>query len=438
MFLEEFYKFALTSVGYTLDEDNFMVKKTADGQTREMHNKKQIMLYDGSTRLTSADEVIIFNPLEEDSIKGINPSMVKYKAIIDKRLSFSFNQTLELLATLAANIDLQKKASLELNRFMSELNKLRRPNMKEIVDESFVKLLKNINEQSYTKSSNNGSVFIKTDKGKVIDGEKYNKSGVVSFPIYEDLKENPKEIYDIEFKRNKDVNIYFSLVEFVVGVTDDDKLDIDKYTVGSNSMTSPTFIIIYKLYFKMARRLNSLLKSLEFIDDAKANKAIMKLTLTIEDLAEIDTFAGELKMIPNLNNQAVRAQTTVSREPVSTISAMPMQNRYVAPNGRPGLALEYEEEVAINRPLTAAEKLRKANGLPVDNNTQRTISRPVSREEVYARPRLVPASEMSRVAPGLRREPPGRAPTINQRPGLELPGDNRRAFSPFKRERFNY
>lgn len=68
------------------------------------------MLYDGSTRLTSADEVIIFNPLEEDSIKGINPSMVKYKAIIDKRLSFSFNQTLELLATLAANIDLQKKA----------------------------------------------------------------------------------------------------------------------------------------------------------------------------------------------------------------------------------------------------------------------------------------------------------------------------------------
>lgn len=435
MFLEDFYKFALTSVGYTLDEDNFVVKKTADGQTRETHNKKQIMLYDGATRLTSADEVIIFNPLEEDSIKGINPSMVKYKAIIDKRLSFSFNQTLELLATLAANIDLQKKASLELNRFMSELNKLRRPNMKEIVDESFVKLLKNINEQSYTKSSNNGSVFIKTDKGKVIDGEKYNKSGVVSFPIYEDLKENPKEIYDIEFKRNKDVNIYFSLVEFVVGVTDDDKLDIDKYTVGSNSMTSPAFIIIYKLYSKMAKRLNSLLKSLEFIDSEKTNKAIMKLTLTIEDLAEIDTFAGELKMIPNLNNQAVRqSQTTVLREPASTISAMPMQNRYVAPNGRPGLALEHEEEVAINRPLTAAEKLRKANGLPVDNNTQRIVGRPISREEVYARPRLVPASEMARVAPGLRREPPGRI----QRPGLELPGDNKRAFSPFKRERFNY
>lgn len=438
MILEDFYKFAIASVGYTLDEDNFIVKKTADGQTREMHNKKQIMLYDGSARLTSADDVIIFNPLEEDSIKGINPSMVKYKAIIDKRLSFSFNQTLELLATLAANIDLQKKASLELNRFMSELNKLRRPNMKEIVDENFVKLLKNINEQSYTKSSNNGSVFIKTDKGKVIDGEKYNKSGVVSFPIYEDLKENPKEIYDIEFKRNKDVNIYFSLVEFVVGTTDDDKLDIDKYTVGSNSMTSPTFIIIYKLYFKMARRLNSLLKSLEFIDDVKANKAIMKLTLTIEDLAEIDSFAGELKMIPNLNNQAVRqSQTVVSREPTSIISSMPIQTRYVAPSGRPGLALEYEEEVSTNRPLTAAEKLRRANGLPAAN-IQQAVSRPMVREEVYPRPRLVPASEMARVAPGLRREPPGRIPASNRRPGLELPGDNKRAFSPFTRERFNY
>jgi hypothetical protein len=60
------------------------------------------------------------------------------------------------------------------------------------------------------------------------------------------------------------------------------------------------------------------------------------------------------------------------------------------------------------------------------------------REEIYDRPRLIPASEMARVAPGLRREPPGRTSVMNTRPGLELPGDNKRAFSPFKRERFNY
>ena len=436
MILDEFYKLAIASVGYSLDEDNFLVKKTSNGTTREHYNKKQIMLYNSSTRLTSSDDIIIFNPLEEDSIKGINPSMVKYKALLEKQLSVSFNNTAELLAMLASDLELQKKASLELNRFISDLNKLRQPNMKEIVDEKFVKLLRNINDTSYTKSINNGSMYIKTEKGKVIDGEKFNKIGMLSLPIYEDLKENPKDIYDIEIKRNKDANIYYSIVEFIVGKNEDNELDIDKYTVGSNSMHSPTFVIIYKLYFKLAKRLNSLLKSLTFIDEDKVKSSLITLALTIEDLAEIDNLVGELKMIPNLSNQ--RQTSSVSREPVGALTAAPQ--RYVSPSGRPGLVLpsDIEDNIVPNRPLSAAERLRKANGLPISNNVP-SYPRETIREEQYSRqplhsrvaPGLRPASS-DRVAPGLRRAAPV------DRPRLELPGDDRRTYSPFRRENFNY
>ena len=435
MNLDTFYKNAIKSIKCTLDEDGFLIKNTANGFVREQYDKKQILLYDSSIRLTNVDDIILFNPLEEDSIKGINPSMAKYKANVEKNLAYSFNVVTELLAVLAVDLDLQKKASLELNKFMSDLNKHRKANMKEIVDENFVKTLKNINNTSYTKSVNNSAIFIKTEKGKVLDGEKYNKVGVLSFPIYEDLLENPKEIYDVELKRNKDANIYYSIVEFIVGKNDDDKLDIEKYTVGSNSLVSPTFIIIHKLYLKLAKRLNALLKSLSFVDEEKANSGIINIPLIIEDLAVIDSLAGELKMIPNFNNQNKAAPvSSVSRmeQPLmSTASTLPA---YTSPTGRTSITLPHESNIRqSNRPLTAAEKLRKANNLPIENyEVNNSYNRNLIREPEVIRP--VPGL---RPAPGLRREPPMRAEPI-ERPRIPLPGDDRRSFSPFRRESFNY
>ena len=47
---------------------------------------------------TMDDNKVLFNPLQEDSIKGINPSMVKYKSLIERQLSITFNTVAVLLA----------------------------------------------------------------------------------------------------------------------------------------------------------------------------------------------------------------------------------------------------------------------------------------------------------------------------------------------------
>jgi hypothetical protein len=185
--------------------------------------------------------------------------MVKYKALIERKLSVSFNVAQKLLAKLASDMKLQKDASLELNnKFIAKLNKVRKQNMKEIVTEDTIKLLNKIHEASYQKSSNQGMVAISVSKAKVIEGEKYNKVAVVQLPVYEDICNNPKYAYDIEIKRPADAGIFKVITEYIIGTDDEDKIDYSKFTVGSKSLESPTFISVYKLYYKLAERINKI------------------------------------------------------------------------------------------------------------------------------------------------------------------------------------
>lgn len=412
MDLIEFYTKAIKSVGLTLDEDNFICLKENDKLERVMHNKKQIFMPTYENLKKVNDNIIIFNPLEEDSIRGINPSMVKYKSILDRRLAQSFNVVLELISMLGADLELQKKASLELNKFLSSLAVLRKQNMKNIVDDAFVSLVRKIIAISLTKSAHSGSVFIKTDKGKVIDGEKFNKVANLSLPIYEDLKENNEAIFEIELKRKKDAGIYSIITEFIIGTKDNsESIDYDKYAAGSNHLESPTFIVVYKLYYKLAKRFNSLLKSLSFINKDIATSAMINLELELDDLVEINNFIGELKLIPNLNSG-----TNITKK----IDAAPVVQNVIPrlPNGRPTMIVE-EQPVVNTRPIGAGALLRTSNGR-VDEFIQPVVN-------TMDRPRMnIGNPNMNMGRPMMMQRP-------TMQPNMNRGGYGNREYSPFSR-----
>lgn len=419
MKLIDFYLKAIKSVGLTIDSDSFVCLEENGKLERVMHNKKQILLPTYENLKNINDNIIIFNPLEEDSIRGINPSMVKFKSIIDRRLSQSFNTITELVSVLGENLEIQKKASLELNKFLSSLNVLRKPNMKNnIIDEAFVSLVRKIIAASLTKSSHSGSIYLKTDKGKILDGEKFNKVASLALPIYEDLKENSEAVFDIELKRKKDAGIYSIIVEFIVGTKDDNTVDYEKYSVGSNNLDSPTFIVTYKLYYKLVKRFNALLKSLSFVNKEIAEAAIINLDLELDDLAEINSFTGELKLIPNLNAGSKKPESTQVSVPqnvrplpatsirpaIGTISRMQDEVRPVAskPMGAAAMLRNSRDEVYYERPvINDRPRLPISNGRPTLNGRpsllqQRTTlqpRQPMYREDVgYSRREYSPFS----------------------------------------------
>lgn len=315
MKLVEFYEKALISVGMKATEEGNIVY-TSDESKLVTANKKQLVMPIKQQINIITEDKVLFNPLQEDMIKGMNLSTAKVKVSADRMLANAFNLIVEALAVLAKDLDLQNKANLELNKFVGELNKLRKQNMKEIVDAPFISMISKVHAESIKKTSVFGSVAIKIDKNKSIEGEKFSKVASLMLPIYEDLLTDPNKIYDIELKRKKDADIYKTMVEFIIGKNENDEIATSKYITGSNSLSSPSFIVIYRLYFKLATRLNKLMDGLKFINedivDAKIN-----LELSLDDLALIPEFDSELRMIPNMNklqqmnSEPIRARETL-------------------------------------------------------------------------------------------------------------------------------
>jgi len=448
MNLNEFYKKSLETLSLDVDENGYVTVKSGDEILRVTVGKKFLVMATSEHVSTMDDNKVLFNPLQEDSIKGINPSMVKYKSLIERQLSIAFNTAALLLAKLAADVKLQKDASLELNKFVSELNKLRRPNMKEIVTEDTIKLFNKIFEASYTKSSNAGMVAIASARGKVIDGEKFNKVASLHLPLYEDLLENPKFAYDIEIKRPADSGALKTIIEYVVGMDDDNKIDYAKFTVGSNSLESPTFISVYKLYYKLATRLNKVLKQLSFIDKPLCKAVMLKTTLELDDLAHIEEFKSQLRLIPKINdNSSVTIPPITKGVPANT---MPTQQNAPAVN----TAMQRVVAPVSNAPLSAMQlKLKQMRGeLPAatpepiaqygyaprmaNTQTQITVNTP-------GRPRPMDPATLARLNAAIAPAPIGYgygAPAAYATPGFYEPMNpaypaQHQAYQPYMRNR---
>lgn len=322
MNLNDFYTKSLETLSLGVDDSGYVTLKSGDETLRVTVGKKFLVMATSEHVSTMDDNKVLFNPLQEDSIKGINPSMVKYKSLIERQLSITFNTIAILLARLASDLKLQKDASLELNKFIAELNKLRKQNMKEIITEDSIKLFNKIFEASYLKSSNAGMVAVSLARGKVIDGEKFNKVASLHLPLYEDLLENPKYAYDIEIKRPADSGALKTIIEYIVGKNDDDEIDYAKYTLGSNSSESPTFISVYKLYYKLAQRLNKILKQLSFIDKSLCKAVTLKTNLELDDLQHVESFKSQLRMIPKINDNSSVSIPSISKGvPANTMPA---------------------------------------------------------------------------------------------------------------------
>ena len=373
MKLNDFYEKALSTLSLSVDDDGYVVIKDEESTNRVTVGKKFLVMATSNHVSTMDDNKVLFNPLQEDSIKGINPSMVKYKALIERKLSVSFNVAQKLLAKLASDMKLQKDASLELNnKFIAKLNKVRKQNMKEIVTEDTIKLLNKIHEASYQKSSNQGMVAISVSKAKVIEGEKYNKVAVVQLPVYEDVCNNPKYAYDIEIKRPADAGIFKVITEYIIGTDDEDKIDYSKFTVGSKSLESPTFISVYKLYYKLAERINKVLKQLSFIDKEICKESMLKLDLALDDLVHIEDFKSQLRLIPKISDNS--SVNIPSNTPAAPVAQQAPVNQNVAP-----------VNLAPSAPLTSVQrKLIQMRGgalpaAPVNPNIRGAYGQPATR-----------------------------------------------------------
>jgi len=383
MSLIEFYKRTLNTAGFVYDDEGFIKAPRANGKPIQVVDSGRPMVLPTPEHKNSLTEVIdgeatlvktLFNPLNEDAVKGESISLRKLKNAMEHKLNFSLAMTVELLLELGLSLEMQKKASLNLNKFIGSLNKARTSNVKDLIDEGSIDRWLKIYKASIKAGPTKGLIHTYLKRGGMLNGTKYNRLATASFPIYKLLDTVNKNTPLLGVKmRGKDPKVLKLIFEYIFTGIDDNP---EKYAIGSLDPVSPGFISLTKLYITIANRLNELLNDLKFMDEVVSTSAIIDVKITEDELDKLDIYKNELAAIPS-DIDAGRHRSLVKDAPTE----QPKQEKATARsilNSQNGIA----ESVANYTPTQAIVQQVLHNNNTVPAPIQQQQVPPVQQQQV--------------------------------------------------------
>lgn len=372
MALNEFYKQVIENMGLYVSEDGFIYSSgnkdkvliTNDGKPMVLPMKEHINSVfdkdeDGNIVVTKT----LFNPIDEDVVKGDSPSLKKLKIFAERRFSHIFNITGLLLLSLAANKDLQKKTGLEINKFLSSITQAQSQGIKNLVDDKSIDNWNKIYENTLKKPNGLFTIFLKK-KGKY-QGETYNRLAVLGSDTYDELikAEKDDEVTGVKL-RNKDIVIFKLIYNYII----EDFEEEGTMSVGSNDNESPAFISLMSLYLKLITRTNRLLKYLKDINQELFDSAFIPSLISTEKLFTLKEFSNELITIPNETdlNRSTITLSKIDDIPSSILNTTTVDTRAQQSVQQPVNNLNQQpypkEPVRLNQPAMDDDPMRRALG----------------------------------------------------------------------------
>jgi len=368
--LIDFYKSTLTSLGLSVTKDNYVKIDVGNGKLVTLTTSGKPLVLPTKDHIDTAVDMdeetgklvttkILYNPLNEDVIKGDSTALKKTKDIVETRLSHSFAGVCELLLTLASNKKLQTKTPMEINKFLASLSSADNPGIKQIVDSKTIDLWGKIYAKTLDPTVKTKLLKLYLKKSGSYDGTKYNRLAVMTLPLLADIQTADRDTGVLDVKlRNKDIKVFELLYTYIFKDMDDHHT----LSIGSNDPESPGFIALFKTYLTIGNRLNHISKSLKDINPELYDSVHLNLQVTLKELDMLNNYARELAVIPSeleLNRQKNAPvnvnQTLVNamQQPVPQVQQIPVQQQ-AAP-------LEQPQQPE----LTTAQKILYGNNVPI-------------------------------------------------------------------------
>lgn len=304
MSLIDFYKNVVNSLKLVYTDDGYiMVETGGDSKLPITIGDKSLVLptkENIDTMFSKQDdgtiniEKVLFNPLDENVIKGDSMCLKKTKAIAERVAGHSLAMSGELLLMLAAEPEFQNKTTTELNKFLGSINVAQNKGIKKLVDDKSIDTWRKLYKKTLNDSKGMVSIFLK--KGGVLDGIKYNRVGSMKFSLYDELLNSDKDtpIHGIRL-RPKDIIIFKIVLEFLTGISEDEAY-IKK---ASSDGSSPAFITLMSLYLPLINKCNKVITHTKHIDVDIADSGKVPLKVKEKDLENLGIYKSELLTIPS-------------------------------------------------------------------------------------------------------------------------------------------
>jgi hypothetical protein len=275
------YDSMLTSLGFEITTDGFIKSVIGDDKTQMVADGKPMVMPTFSN-LRNPTNKTIFHPLREDMVGGESKIIESLRKAIAVRVNVIFTSIALDLMNVAASPTLQKGLSAEQSDLITGLGE---------VDESTVKKLAHLCAAMAKKDPFRSFISMYGRRGGVVDGKKYKRVCIVTFPFYEELLKDEERVFGTKVSV-KQRDAMLRMLRFIFPGIEDD----DIYSSGSNSKVAPFFDSLIQSTMKLYSTINDLLDNYgSRIDGADRYRGDFSW---YQDFEEIDNMTKDILSIP--------------------------------------------------------------------------------------------------------------------------------------------
>lgn len=250
------------------------------------------------------DSKMVFHPLSESVLRGESEIITKMRSVFNIRLNSTFAAIGVNLLSIIASTDDHKKLNPEQSELLSAISEVDKSTL-----DSFVKIMTNVIKDSTEK----GFIHIFLKRGGIINGKKFSRVGVVTFPFYEELQKQQETYYGVKL-RSKDRIVFIQLCEYMLP-----NLNVaEHYNYGSESRIAPYLDALMGTVLGIASKFNDILETYsKEIDDSEM---LVFNADWVEAFENLEVMLPQIRQIPVQQGNEGKArigEQTLTPEPVT-------------------------------------------------------------------------------------------------------------------------
>lgn len=195
------------------------------------------------------ENCVAFHPMSEKPHRGESEVLKRIRAFLVFRFNHTATQLLEFMAKTCVDHSCHKRLGSKASEFLSVMPKAR---------ESTVVTLGKILDQ-VGKDNHKLIVNMYLKRPGVHKGVKYHRLCVVNFPVLESMDDDAKTIFGVKCNVGDYASIK-ALFQYLFSVVEGDTETLENYHYGTNKMVAPYLECLLGSSFKLAKRLNHLIR----------------------------------------------------------------------------------------------------------------------------------------------------------------------------------
>lgn len=306
---------SILSMGNLVADDEGYISMVLGGEKKPAIVKGKRLVLPTKKHLANPDwkERVAFHPMSENILRGESDVLEKFRAALNIRMNVTLAALSMELLTIAASPGTHAKLTPDQSEFLS---KVKTP------DEKTLDALKKVIGAMPLNQTTKAFVSIYLKRGGSVGGRKHSRVGVVTFPLYNELKKEGDDVYGVKM-RVKDRTALIQLLEYIIP-------DIDKpeaYNRGSDSQQAPYLDALMRAVGAVASPINDVVemfrKHLDKADELEFDDE------WVQAFDNLDALTPEVRAIPMQagNEGAVPrpevAQPAAAVQPQATVAAAP-------------------------------------------------------------------------------------------------------------------